>query len=507
MQNSLTTLAALLGTMILLAWSFARADRYGRLGILSWSQQILLALPWLIYFGCWLFHSYLSLAMLLLLLALSSLGYVFVGYQMCQLVENIPAQTSDYPLSKSASSSNLTIPKTPITSQVISQAPAVSQILNKIAAADLQLIQGIFGIETFYATETLPQPGGGVMFRGNLRGEPAEVHQRLSKALSDRSEHLSRKYNLFLVDGEDLRQLVYVIPANSELEKVSNSQKILSLILFAVNLFTTSILGGEIQNIDLIAEPNRWHETLPFIIGISSILAVRELAQRWIARKYQIRLTPPFCLPSFQIASFGAFSRVKTPIPSRKALFDLAIAPAIASSIFSLFLLVLGLILSKNQVESIGILLELPSQIFEYSVFIGLLAKSILGNSLAVDLVSIHPLVILGWLGLTITALNLMPAGQLDGGRIIQAVYGRKTAAVTTLLTLLLLALASIINPISLYWAGIILILLRSQESPMLNEVSELDSDRDAWGIVALFWMILLILPITPLVAEKLGIG
>jgi membrane-associated protease RseP (regulator of RpoE activity) len=100
-----------------------------------------------------------------------------------------------------------------------------------------------------------------------------------------------------------------------------------------------------------------------------------------------------------------------------------------------------------------------------------------------------------------------MPAGQLDGGRMIQAIYGRKTATWTTTGTLLVLAIATLINPLALYWGGIILVLLRDLELPMRNELSELDSDRDALGIFALFWMLITLLPITPVVAERLGIG
>jgi Peptidase family M50 len=496
MQNSFTPLIALMGTLILFSWSFSRAYQYGKLGVLSWSQQVILSLPWLVYFGAWLNHSSLSFAMLLLLLSFSTFGYGILGYQIRKLA--ISAQNS------TSTSSSIVDDLQPI--QEIGQIiePQIDQSISvipaKISGSDLQLIQGIFGIDTFYATETIIQQGGGVVFKGNLRGDPKDTHQRLTEALSDR---LGNKFNLFLVEGENSRPLIYVQLYNPELEKIPQSQKILSVILLAVNVFTCAILSGELQGIDLIAQPNRWISTLPFVLGVTSILAARELSQRWIAKKYEVLLTPPFCLPSSQIGTFGAFSRIKTALPNRKALFDLAIAPAIASGVISLAFLIVGLFLSKG--STVG--LEVPSQIFQYSVFVGILAKLILGNSLSLDLLSIDPLVVLGWLGLTITALNLLPAGQLDGGRIVQAVFGRKTASLTTLITLLLLALASLINPISLYWAGIILILLRDQERPMLNEISELDSDRDIIGIAALFWMILVILPMTPMAAEKLGIG
>ena len=83
-----------------------------------------------------------------------------------------------------------------------------------------------------------------------------------------------------------------------------------------------------------------------------------------------------------------------------------------------------------------------------------------------------------------------MPAGQLDGGRIVQSDYGRRVASWTTVLTLIFLVIATVINPLALYWGGIVLILLRDLERPMLNELSELDGDREALGVVALFWMV-----------------
>jgi membrane-associated protease RseP (regulator of RpoE activity) len=100
-----------------------------------------------------------------------------------------------------------------------------------------------------------------------------------------------------------------------------------------------------------------------------------------------------------------------------------------------------------------------------------------------------------------------MPAGQLDGGRMVQAVYGRKVAGRTTVVTLLFLGLASLVNPLALYWAAIILILQRDLERPSLNELTEPDDARAALTLVALFLMIAVLIPLTPSLAGRLGIG
>ena len=100
-----------------------------------------------------------------------------------------------------------------------------------------------------------------------------------------------------------------------------------------------------------------------------------------------------------------------------------------------------------------------------------------------------------------------MPAGQLDGGRIVQAIYGRKTASRTTIGTLILLGLASLVNPLALYWAILIVFLQRDLERPSLNELTEPDDARAALGLLALFLMVVTLLPLTPSLAGRLGIG
>jgi membrane-associated protease RseP (regulator of RpoE activity) len=493
-------------TLTLLIWSYYRSRKFGKLGILSWLQLVFLMSPWVVYFGLILSGIFLNFASLLFLLVSSTVGYVILGNQVRK------AALEQKPSSQKIDPFDLSIqPQSPaeietsesLLPQVGLQAEKLklqqSPKFKPIPATDLKLIQGIFGIETFYATETIPYQEG-VIFRGNLRGDAAEVHQRLSKALSDRVDD---RYNLFLVEGQEKKPVVIVLPHSLNLIDDGLPQRVLVGVLVLANAYTALSLSGQIGGIDLAQNPEKFLAAIPFFLGIMLILGCREVAMRWTAKRYKVKMSWPFLLPSSQLGSFGAFSRVQSPIPNRKALFDIAIAAPLASGILSLLLLVLGLVLTKLGLGTV----EIPSQIFQASVLAGTLAKLILGNALHIDLISIHPLVLLGWLGSTITALNLMPAGQLDGGRIVQSVYGRKTAGWTTALTLIFLAIATLINPLALYWAGIILILLRDLERPMLNEISELDSDRDALGLVALFWMLLTLLPLTPAVAERLGIG
>jgi membrane-associated protease RseP (regulator of RpoE activity) len=495
-------------TLALLGWGYFRSRKFGKLGLLSWLQFVALMSPWLVYFGLFVSGVFINFTTLLFLLLGSTIAYVAVSNQLRKAVAEEKSvieqklkqdlEAGDRPNAPDNSTN-----KSPINSPIavaMSQGRTQLKLFKALPAEDMKLIQGIFGIETYYVTETIPYQEGAI-FKGNLRGEPDFVHDRLTKSLSDR---LGDKYNLFLVEGQDRKPVVIVLPSRvSAIDNNTIPQRVLIAVLIVANGYTALNLGALVAGIPVVQAPQEYLVGLPFALGIGTILGVRELAMRMMAKKYKVTMSLPFLLPSSQLGSFGAFSRISSPLPNRFALFDIAIAPAVVSGILSLGLLLVGLYLSAIGMGSI----DIPSQIFQASVLAGTLAKLFLGDALHTNFVSIHPLVILGWLGSVITALNLMPAGQLDGGRIVQSIYGRRTASWTTVLTLIFLVIATVINPLALYWGGIILILLRDLERPMLNELSELDGDREALGVVALFWMLITLLPLTSGVAERLGIG
>ena len=497
-SETTTILVILLVAFGLLAWGYNRAKSYGKFGILSWLQSVTLMAPWLIFFGLFAVGIYLNLVGILLLLVASIVTYIYLGKRLrqegqdvilkekaAQRLQQQEASTPDDTADSLNSDSDMKI------------APDILAIPEE----DLKLIKGIFSIDTFFATETISYQEGAI-FKGNLRGEPEQSYQRLSEKLQ---ANFGEKYRLFLVEGTEGKPVVIVLPSTDDPKETTLLQKNLALVLFVATIVTTLEAAGILLGFDLFSNWSRYQETIPISLGIWSILVAHEIGHRIFAKRYNLRLSVPFFLPTWQIGSFGAITRFESLIPTRTALFDVALAGPAFGGILSFLLLIIGLILSHD-----GSLFQVPAQFFQGSILVGSLAKVVLGEQLQQSIIDVHPLTVIGWLGLVITALNLMPAGQLDGGRIVQAIYGRKTARRTTIVTLIILGIVTLFspaNPIPLYWAIVILFLQRDLERPSLNELSEPDDTRAAWGLLALFLMLATLIPLSPALAGRLGIG
>ncbi|MEG4350899.1 site-2 protease family protein [Microcoleus sp. LAD1_D5] len=502
-SENTATIALVLVAMGILGWGFYRARPFGKLGILAWLQSVALMSPWLLFFGLFAAGIYLNLVAVLLLLVASTGLYIYLGRQLRKAASDTVLPRPDAAEVKSQSDA-FSAPESqrtpgPETIKIVTSSPANNELqIIPVPVEDLNSIKGIFGIDTFFATETIPYQDG-VILKGNLRGDPEQVHSRLTASLQER---LNDRYRLFLVENQDDKPVVIILPSTNDPQPTTVSQKILAVVLLLATIATSLETGGLLLGFDFFNSPTRYLEVLPIAAGIWAVLGSGEIARRVLANRYKVGLSWPFFIPTLQIGCFGAIDRFESLLPNRKVLFDIAFAGSAAGGIVSLLMLVTGLLLSHP-----GSLFQIPAEFFKGSVLVGTLAKVVLGSALQQQIVDVHPLVVIGWLGLVITAINLMPAGQLDGGRIVQAIYGRKIASRTTLATFVVLAIVSLVNPLALYWAIVILILQRNLERPSLNELTEPDDARAALGLLALFLMIAALLPLTPALAGRLGIG
>lgn len=499
-ENATTILIGVFALAIV-GVGFFRARPYGKLGILAWLQSVVLMAPWLLFFGLFAFGIYLNVIAVLLLFVLATGVYVLLGRQLRALGQDKLTRDRLERLLQQPDATQSPTGQPKDGDETASPGAPAFQVseFHPIPNEDLQAIKGIFGVDTFFATETIPYQQGAI-FKGNLRGEPAIVQPRLAESLQAR---LGDRYRLFLINGPEERPVVVILPTQDDPKPAGVGQWVLAGVLLVATVFTVLERGALQLNFDLTLQPGRWLETLPVGLGLLAVLAAHEVGHIVAARKYGVRLSPPFLIPAWQLGSYGAITKFDSFLPNRSVLFDVAFAGPAAGGLLSLLMLVGGLALSIQ-----GGTIEVPTVVLEGSMIVGVLSRTILGAAeVQADFVQVHPLVIVGWLGLVINGLNLLPAGQLDGGRILQAIYGRKVAGRVGFVTLVLLAIASLANPVALYWAVLILFVQRQPERPNLDELTEPNDTRAALCLLGLLLVLGALLPLTPSLAGQLGIG
>ncbi len=284
----------------------------------------------------------------------------------------------------------------------------------------------------------------------------------------------------------------------------------LPLLLFLLTLVTTLFAGAnyaltshlpenrvslfsvEDRDLDLF-NVNLWQQVLrrPSILGYGCsfalplllILGAHEMGHYLACRRHGIRATLPHFLPApTLIGTFGAFIRIKGPIPSRRALFDVGIAGPLAGFLVTIPVLIYGI-----QHSSPELFRSAPGfwHIFlgEPLAFSGLVL--VLHGPLPPGMIlDYHPAAFAGWFGLLLTAFNLFPVSQLDGGHLGYALFGRPYAAASRAVFIIILLLGFVYNG-WLIWA-LIVFLLGFRHPPTLNDSLRPGLPRVLLAILAL---------------------
>jgi membrane-associated protease RseP (regulator of RpoE activity) len=352
-----------------------------------------------------------------------------------------------------------------------------------------------------------------VVCRGQLRTTPSNAYQRIKANIE---EQFGERFLIIFQEGFNGKPFFVLVP-NTQVAKANTrtQEKItrpgLALILLAVTLLTTTLVGVKFAGVNFTIFPSNPAELLkglPYALALITVLGIHEFGHYLTARYYKIRSTLPYFIPMpLFLGTFGAFIQMRSPIPNRKALFDVSIAGPIAGFIITLPLLLWGL--AHSQIvplpEKTGFL-NTNALNPKYSILMALLSKLALGSELtSKSAIDMHPVAVAGFLGLIVTALNLMPVGQLDGGHIVHAMFGQRTAVIIGQISRLLLLLLSLMQPEYFPWA-IILLFLPLIDEPALNDVTELDHRRDIGGLLAMALLIIIVLPLPQVFASLLHI-
>ncbi|XP_041000474.1 probable zinc metalloprotease EGY2, chloroplastic [Juglans microcarpa x Juglans regia] len=351
----------------------------------------------------------------------------------------------------------------------------------------------VFGFDTFFVTSQDPYEGG-VLFKGNLRGQAATSYEKIAKRLQDK---FGDAYKLFLlVNPEDDKPVAVVVPRKTLQPETTAVPEWFAAGAFGlVTAFTLllrnvpalqSNLLSTFDNLDLLKDG------LPGALVTALLLGAHELGHILVAKSTGIKLGVPYFVPSWQIGSFGTITRITNIVPKREDLLKVATAGPLAGFSLGLFLLLLGFIVPPN--DGIGVLVD--ASVFHESFLAGGIAKLVLGNVLKEgSTISVNPLVLWAWAGLLINAINSIPAGEVDGGRICFAIWGRKASSRFTAASIALLGLSSLFNDVAFYWVVLIFFLQRGPIAPLSEEITDPDEKYIALGVLVLALGLLVCLP------------
>lgn len=225
---------------------------------------------------------------------------------------------------------------------------------------------------------------------------------------------------------------------------------------------------------------------LPFSLTLLVILMAHELGHYLTALRYGVNASLPYFLPSPFLGTFGAFIHLRSPICSKRALFDIGVAGPLAGFVFLLPALSIGLAFSK----------VIPGIAHQGSLQFGvpglewLLGKIVFPGVRSSD-IYLHPAARAAWVGMFCTAVNLLPIGQLDGGHIVYACFPRRHATISLAASLLLLPLgAAFLIDQRNFWAGWLVwglvLLIFGRRHPMVYDSGELDRGRRKLALLAL---------------------
>ena len=248
-----------------------------------------------------------------------------------------------------------------------------------------------------------------------------------------------------------------------------------------------NVPAGEVYSLENVATG-----VLVFTLPLFAILAVHELGHYFMARRRKVAASLPFFIPSIPpLGTFGAFISLRDPIPDRKSLLEIGIAGPLAGLMVAIPLGIAGLMLTNIEARPVPDEYETGSIIRVAFPLMYSWIEQVLpieGDYL------IHPMAFAAWVGFLVTALNLLPAGQLDGGHIARAVFGRNAKYASWATIAILIALSFF------YFAwmffAILILFLGAKHPPPLNDITKLDNRRKVLGVLAFIILVIAFSPV-----------
>ncbi|KAA3609987.1 MAG: site-2 protease family protein [Calditrichaeota bacterium] len=318
-----------------------------------------------------------------------------------------------------------------------------------------------------------------------IRGIQEEL---LSKGLYSQAEFSKKKYYLRILSSD---------------HKPGKNQVFVPILLLFVTILTTTITGVQLGEKDPFSSWENFSYGFNYSFALLSILFCHEMGHYLFARFYGLNVTLPYFLPIYfpfivNFGTLGAFIRLKEQIPNKKALFDIGVAGPIAGFVVSLIFLIIGFHQIPNEEamwEFIGSLHPIATDTtgaltFGSNILFDFIAEKTGRSYLPMSEVYHFPYIVAGWFGLLITALNLMPIGQLDGGHITHAMFGGKSARIAVagfaaLIALNIVLISQYNSWVYFLWPFLIILFIKFKHPPTLDESINIGVGRKLIGYIS----------------------
>jgi len=309
---------------------------------------------------------------------------------------------------------------------------------------------------------------------------------------------LSEKGYVPMLRYEKGEHTIYIIQKPKRKEKSIWINISLLIATIITTIITGSLLNmghSEIQSVtnilDIFSIANLFSGTVFFALPLMSILFVHEMGHYFTSKKHGIKTSLPFflpippILPGFNIGTFGALISSSDPMPNKKALFDVGISGPLAGFIIAIPVTAIGIATS----EIVPISDFSSGEVILGSSFLFIILSNMIHTIPEGFALNLNSTAFAGWVGLLITSINLLPAGQLDGGHIFRAVLGEKQKYVGWIAVFIMIFTGWT------FFAIIIVLMMGMMHPPPLNDDTDIDMKRKVLFFVALAILILCFIP------------
>jgi membrane-associated protease RseP (regulator of RpoE activity) len=386
-----------------------------------------------------------------------------------------------------------------------------------IAAEEEAILKTCFAWNVFFLEKVEYRPQA-VLCRGKLRTDPDQAYATIEKNV--KALFGERFFILFQYSLSTGKPFFALVPKPPQLENTRSHRWLgyaIAAMLFFLTLIPTTYFGAALAGLLKGDISDILQAGLPYALSIMFVLGIRDFGRYLVAKFYQIDTTLPYFIPlPFPPGTYGCLVQMRSPIPTRKAVFDLGFVASTLGLAFSLPLLVWGL--TQSQIVPIdpnSTLFNFHAFNPRFSLLLTLLSKLALGSQfVAEQAIDLHNIAIAAYISLLIITINLMPLRRLDGGYIVHAMFGQKPSAIVSQLSKIILVILGIIryraselsHNTDLLFLAIVICLIPAIDEPALNDVSELNNWRDALGVIILAILVLTLIPVPTVLMQFLNV-